>query len=164
VRVNKAVLLIATLFLLAGCQTAPTPTATATPQPKATAIPPTPTLKVWPTSSTPAPEEPVIPVGYTTAFQDAQHKVSGNAVMGGLQTIVIVSFTYDGQCPDADIRLVKEGNLGNAVAVLGKLEQRPYDHETLVFIVPRDLKPGDADSIAVYCSAPAGSLGWGRFR
>jgi len=159
-KVNNAMRLIAILVLLVGCKTVPTPS----PQPTATAIPPTPAIKVWPTSSTPAPEEPVIPLGYAATFQDTQHNVAGKAVMAGLQTIVISNFTYDGQGPEVDIRLVKEGDLDNAVAVLGKLEQRPYDHETLIFTIPSHLKPGDADSISVYCDELKASFGWGRFQ
>lgn len=165
-RINQAVLLTIIVCLLAGCQATPTstPQVPTTAQPTATAIPPTPTTKVWPTSSTPAPEEPVIPVGHTTTLQDTQHGVSGKAVMAGLQTILINEFTYDGQGPAVDVRLVKEGDLGEAVVVLGKLEQKPYDRELLIFTVPSDLKPGDADSISVYCSELQASFGWGLFQ
>lgn len=165
-RINQAVLLTVIVCVLAGCQAAPTatPQVPTTARPTATAIPPTPTMKVWPTSLTPAPEQPVIPVGHTTTFQDTQHGVSGKAIMAGLQTILINEFTYDGQGPAVDVRLVKEGDLGKAVAVLGKLEQRPYDRELLVFNVPADLKPGDADSISVYCYEFEASFGWGRFQ
>lgn len=164
-RINQAVLLTIIVCLLAGCQATPTSTPQVpTAQPTLTTVPPTPTTRVWPTSSTPAPEEPVIPVGHTTTLQDTQHGVSGKAVMAGLQTILINEFTYDGQGPAVDVRLVKEGDLGNAVAILGKLEQRPYDGELLIFTVPSDLKPGDADSISVYCYEFEASFGWGRFQ
>nr|MBC7244970.1 DM13 domain-containing protein [Chloroflexota bacterium] len=153
--------------ILASCQAAPTATPTvSTPPatPTSTAVLATPTIKIWPTASAVAPDEPVIPVGYVATFQDTQHGVSGKAVMAGLQTIVISNFTYDGQGPLADIRLVKEGELDKAVAILAKLEQRPYQQELLVLTVPSDLKPGDADSIAVYCEELKASFGWGRFQ
>jgi hypothetical protein len=106
----------------------------------------------------------VIPVGYTALFKDTQHGVAGKAVMAGLQTIVITNFTYDGQVADADIRLIKEGDFANAVAVLGKLEQKAYSNELLVLTVPSHLQPWEADSIAVYSSELQASLGSGRFQ
>jgi len=106
----------------------------------------------------------VIPVGYGATFQDTQHGVLGKAVMAGLQTIIISEFSYDGQGPVADIRLVKQGDFDNAVAVLVKLEQRAYDRELLVLTVPSHLPPWAADSIAVYCPELKASYGWGLFQ
>ncbi len=167
IKIRFSALCILVLMIGTGCRSAATPgPQTPTPLVQATsaALPATPTLEIWPTASTPAPDEPVIPVGYTAVFQDTQHNVSGKAVMAGLQTIVISGFTYDGLGPPADIRLVKGGDFGHAVAILARLEQRPYEQEWLVLTVPSDLKPGDADGIVVYCEELKASFGWGRFQ
>ena len=166
-RRHQVLLFAIVLSLLAGCRPAPTPTPlqpTVIVLPTATPIPPTPTPKVWPTSGTPAPENGLVPVGYTAALQDTQHGVVGKAVMAGLQTIIINGLTFDGQGPPADIRLVKEGNRDTAVVILLQLEQRPYVEELLVMHVPSHLQPGEADSIAVYCPETKTVYGWGRFQ
>ncbi|MBC7261798.1 MAG: hypothetical protein H5T63_07260, partial [Chloroflexi bacterium] len=134
-KIRFSALCILILAIGIGCRSVATPTpAVPTPlaQPTLTAPPATPTLKVWPTALTPAPDEPVVPIGYSAVFQDTQHNVSGKAVMAGLQTIVISGFTYDGLGPPADIRLVKGEDFDHAVAILVTLEQRPYDQEWLV--------------------------------
>jgi hypothetical protein len=166
-KIRFSALCILVLLIWSGCRSVatltpimPTPLA----QPTLTKPSATPTMKVWPTASTPAPDEPVIPIGYSAVFQDTQHAVSGKAVMAGLQTIVISGFTYDGQSPPVDIRLVKGEDLDHAVAILARLEQRAYEQEWLVLTVPSHLKPGDADSIAVYCEELKASFGWGRFQ
>jgi len=162
----KVALVASVLCLMASCKPAPTPTPlqpTIVIVPTATEVPATPTPKMWPTASTPAPEEPVIPVGYTATLQDTQHGVSGKAVMAGLQTIIFSEFNFDGQGPPADLRLVKEGNWDSAETILLKLE-RPYDKELLVMTIPSDLQPWQADSIAVYCSETKALYGWARFQ
>lgn len=166
-KIRPIALCVIVMGIWVSCRPAPTaaPTVSMPPEtPTPTTALATPTLKIWPTASAVAPDEPVIPVGYVANFQDTQHGVSGKAVMAGLQTIVISGFTYDGQGPLADIRLVKEGELDKAVAILANLEQRPYQQELLVLTVPSDLQPGDADSIAVYCEELKASFGWGRFQ
>ena len=166
-RIVIVTLWVLVLCLAAACRptTMPTPVQpTAVVVPTETPIPPTPTPKVWPTSQTPAPELAVLPVGYTATFQETQHGVIGKAVMAGLQTMIISAFSFDGQGPAAEIRLVKQGNWDVAVAVLLQLEQRPYDKELLVMEVPSHLEPMQADSIAVYCPETKTLYGWGLFQ
>lgn len=163
----KVLLAVLVLCLLVGCRPGATPTPTIptpTPIPTATTVMPTPTIVVWPTSSTPAPELAVLPVGYATVFAETQHGISGKAIMAGLQTLIITDFAFDGQGPVADIRLVMEGDFDNAVIVLANLEQRPYDREVLILVVPSHLQPGEADSIAVYCPETKTTYAWGRFQ
>ncbi len=166
-RIATVTLWVLVLSLAAGCH----PTATLTPPeptavvlPTETPIPPTATPKVWPTSKTPAPEMAVLPVGYTATLQETQHGVIGKAVMAGLQTMIINGFSFDGQGPPAEIRLVKQGDWDVAVAVLLQLEQRPYNQELLVMEVPGHLEPMQADSIAVYCPETKTLYGWGLFQ
>ena len=166
-RIVIVTLWVLVLCLAAACRPTTTPTPlqpTAVVVPTEKPIPPTPTPKVWPTSQTPAPELAVLPVGYTATFQETQHGVIGKAVMAGLQTMIISAFSFDGQGPAAEIRLVKQGNWDVAVAVLLQLEQRPYDKELLVMEVPSHLEPMQADSIAVYCPETKTLYGWGLFQ
>jgi hypothetical protein len=160
----KALLLVVVLCVLTACQSQPTPTPSPTAQPTATHIPPTPTIKVWPTSSTPAPEEPVIRVGDAAVLQDTKNGMSGKAIMAGLQTIILNNFSYDGSCATLEVRLVKSESRDTVVSVLGRVEKRSYSNEALVFTVPSDLKPGAADSILLYCTESATTLGWGTFK
>lgn len=166
-RIRTVTLWVLILGLTVGCRPTATPTPaepTAVVLPTETAIPPTPTPKVWPTSQTPAPEIAVLPVGYTATLQETQHGVIGKAVMAGLQTMIINGFSFDGQGPPAELRLVKQGDWDVAVAVLLQLEQRPYDQELLVMEVPGHLEPMQADSIAVYCPETKTLYGWGLFQ
>lgn len=166
-RILTATLWVLILCLAPACRPTNTPTPvqpTAVVPPTETPIPSTPTPRVWPTSQTPAPEIAVLPVGYTATFQETQHGVIGKAVMAGLQTMIISAFSFDGQGPAAEIRLVKQGNWDEAVAVLLQLEQRPYDRELLVMQVPSHLTPMQADSIAIYCPETKTLYGWGLFQ
>lgn len=166
----KAVLLVVALSMLVACQQQPTPTPTPAPtpsptaQPTATRVPPTPTIKVWPTSSTPGPEEPVIRVGDVAVLQDTKGGVSGKAIMAGLQTIILNNFAYDGSCGVLEVRLVKEESRDTVVSVLGRVEKRTHSNEALILTVSSELKPGAADSILLYCVESATTLGWGRFK
>ncbi len=160
----KAVLVIALLSGSVACQSQPTPTASPPPQPTLTPVPPSPTIVVWPTSSTPAPEEPVIRVGDVAVLGDTLSGVAGKAIMAGLQTIILNNFSYDGSCGNVEVRLVKEESRETVVSVLGRVETRPYDNETLIFTVSSDLQPGSANSILLHCAESNTSLGWGRFK
>jgi hypothetical protein len=160
----KTMLLVVALPVLTACQPQVTPTPVPTAQPTATSVPPTPTIKVWPTSSTPAPEEPVIRVGDVAVLQDTKSGVSGKAIMAGLQTIILNNFTYDGSCATLEVRLAKAASRDTVVGLLGTVEKRAYSNEALVLTVPSDLKPGAADSILLYCTESATTLGWGTFK
>ena len=84
--------------------------------------------------------------------------------MAGLQTMLLNNLTYDGQCATAEVWLVKEGKLDTAVVVLGKLQQRAYAGEVVVFAVPSHLKPMEADSVAIYCVETKAVLSWGKLQ
>ena len=173
------ILMVALLVVpLGGCTKTPDPTdtpvpPTATPVPTATFIPtativPTatlvPTPTPFPTSMTPAPEEAFFELGSKAILQGEGHNVAGSAMVAGLQTIVMRGFTYDASCDEADIRLGLGDNFDEPAAVLTVLEDRAYKDEILVLTVPRDVEPGQADSIAVYCTASGEVHGWGQFR
>ena len=133
---------------------------TATPVPTATFVPtPTP----FPTSMTPAPEEAFFELGSKATLQGESHNVAGSAMVAGLQTIVVRGFTYDGACEGADIRLGMVDNFDEPAGVLMVLENRAYNDEILVLTVPNHVELGEADSLAVYCSATSEVHGWGQF-
>jgi len=94
-----------------------------------------------------APEATFMPVG-STAQWDEQDGTSGKAVVAGLQTLIIIGFTYDGKA-QADLRLVNASDPDTAVHILTRLD-RAYTQEVLQFAIPHDLGPGTADSIAIY--------------
>ncbi|MCE5259586.1 MAG: hypothetical protein LLG44_11115 [Chloroflexi bacterium] len=102
---------------------------------------------VAPTEEGGAPEATFTEVG-STATLSGQNGAAGKAVVAGLQTLIIVSFSFDGKA-QADLRLVKASDPGTAAYVLTKLE-RTYSNETLQFTIPGELGPGTADSIAVF--------------
>jgi len=179
------ILMVALLVVpLGGCTKTPDPTDTPVPPtatlvPTATLIPtatfiptativptatlvPTPTLV--PTSMTPAPEEAFFEIGSKAILQGEAYDVAGSAMVAGLQTIVMRGFTYDASCDEADIRLGLGDNFDETAAVLMVLEDRAYKDEILVLTVPSDVEPGQANSIAVYCTASGEVHGWGQFR
>lgn len=144
-------LLVSLVLLLAGCdpKTAPRPGATAVLQvPAQPTLKPTPTP--FPTPNEPAPERTFTAVG-NVAELNGSHGITGRAVVAGLQTLIIQSFTFDGKGPQADIRLVKGQDYKNPAIVLLKLDQRAYEGEVLLLLIPSTVQPGSADSIAVYC-------------
>ncbi|MCD6520339.1 MAG: DM13 domain-containing protein [Anaerolineae bacterium] len=153
------------MLSLTGCSSQPTPTplptatATPTPQPSATPSPtatpipsstPKPTATPFPTRSEKAPGETFTKVGNVAQLK-GEHGITGKAVVAGLQTIIIQGFTFDGKGPRADIRLVKGRDYQNPVAILLELEQHPYEGVLLLLHIPSSVKPGSADTIAVYC-------------
>jgi len=143
------------LLPLAACAPKPTPQPTATPTPLPTETPvPTPTLiptpTPFPTASEPAPEFTFTEVG-NVAELSGDHGVSATAVVAGLQTMIIQGFSFDGKGPKADIRLILGNDLANPVWIIQELEQRPYQKEIIFAHIPSSVKPGSADSIAVYC-------------
>lgn len=140
------VLTLATLILAACVPLTPTPEPTATPVPTEV---PTPTRTPFPTPAEPAPETPFVEIG-SVALLQGEHGVSGKAVVAGRQTLIIMSFKYDGKGPKADIRLVKGKNYEEPAAILIELEQRPYEGHYLLLHIPQAAEAGTADAIAVY--------------
>ncbi len=141
--------------VLIACGSQPTSTSPAlTPTPLSTDVPASaatisPTSTPFPTPAEAAPEETFTRVG-NVAHLDGQHGVSGKAIVAGLQTLIIQTFTFDGKGPRADIRLVQGQNYAEPAVVLLELD-RPYEGEFLRIIIPSSVGPDDADSIAVYC-------------
>jgi len=110
---------------------------------------PRPTTTQFPTPSEQAPESTFTSVG-NVAFLEGAHGVSGKAIVAGLQTLILTQFTFDGKGPKADIRLVQGQDYDHPAAVLLELEQRPYDGQALIMIIPSSAGPGTADRIVVY--------------
>ena len=129
---------------IAACTPTPSPTPVPTIEPQDT---PSATATAVPTEMGGAPEATFREVG-STATLNGQNSCSGKAVVAGLQTLIIVSFSFDGKVP-ADLRLVNASDPHTASYVLAELT-RPYDKETLQFSIPQEVGPGTADSIAVY--------------
>ena len=154
-KTTRVALVLLALLSLAACAPKPTPqpTATATPVPTETPVPtptPIPTPTPFPTASEPAPEFTFTEVGNVAELSGA-HGVSATAVVAGLQTLIIQGFNFDGKGPKADLRLVLGNDLSNPVWIIQELEQRPYQNEIVFADIPSSVKPGSADSIAVYC-------------
>jgi len=148
------------LIVMSGCSVASTPTAIPTrtppPTPTETAVPsatPRPSATMAPTPEPTKP--PVAPERIFTAVGDVavlsgEHGVSGKAVIAGLQTLIVQRFCFDGQGPEADIRLVLGDDHESSAIVLHKLEQREYVDEMLVISIPASAAPQTVDRIAVY--------------
>jgi hypothetical protein len=170
-------MLIVFLIALSAC-TPPTPATpvpaaqivepTATPAPT---VPPTATVDAeanrpvsspFPTPAEVAPEETFRQVG-SVAHLSGEHGVSGKAIVAGLQTLIIQSFTYDGKGSQADIRLVNGDELDDPAHVLIELEDRPYDAEFFLLPIPSSLGRGSADRIVVYSRADGKAYGVGVF-
>ena len=154
-KTTRVVFVLLAFLSLAACAPKPTPqpTPTATPVPTETPVPtPTspPTPTPFPTASEPAPEFTFTNVGNVAELSGA-HGVSCTAVVAGLQTLIIQGFNFDGKGPKADIRLVLGDDLANPTWIIQELEQRPYQNEIVFAHIPSSVKPGSADSIAVYC-------------
>ena len=125
----------------------PTSVPTETPVPTPTPVPsPTP----FPTANEPAPELTFTSVGNVAEFSGA-HGVSGTAVVAGLQTLIIQGFNFDGKGLKADVRLVLGDDFANPAWIIQELEPRAYEKEIIFAHIPSSVKPGAADSIAVYC-------------
>ncbi len=116
---------------------------------------------ITPTEEGGAPEATFTEVG-NTATLSGQNGAAGKAVVAGLQTLIIVSFSFDGKA-QADLRLVKASDPGTAAYVLTKLE-RTYANETLQFTIPNELGPGTADSIAVFDTESGQALAIATFK
>ncbi|NLD44545.1 MAG: DM13 domain-containing protein [Chloroflexi bacterium] len=128
-------LLLTLALLLIGCQPALAPVAaTVTPLPEPQA---------------PAPEQTFTQVGNVGEFQGS-HGVGGKAIVAGLQTLIIQSFTFDGKGPAADLRLVHGDAYAEPAAILGTLEPRAYESEMLLYIIPAEVTPDNADRLVVY--------------
>ena len=174
--VRAAVALVAILAIL-GCSAKATPTLAPTTQPEPTAtasatLPPTetpePTITPLPSTTPPptpvgvAPEETFASVG-SVAHLQGEYAISGKAVVAGLQTLIILMFSYDGKGPQADIRLVNGDDYEHPAAVLLELESRPYEGEFLHLGIPADAGPGTADRVVVYSSDAGEVLAEGTF-
>lgn len=144
-KICSAMTLVATL-ILACVPLTPTPEPTAIPVPTEV---PTPTRTPFPTPAEPAPETAFVEIG-SVALLQGDHGISGKAVVAGRQTLIIMSFKYDGKGPKADIRLVKGKNYEEPTAILTELEQRPYEGHYLLLHIPQSADAGTADAIAVY--------------
>ncbi len=170
--VRIAVVLLALWILVAcGPKATPTPVSTPTPEPTDTPVPtatPEPTLTAipsptpFPTASEPAPESTFTSVG-NVAKLSGEHGVSGTAIVAGLQTLIVQSFNYDGKGPRVDIRLVKGEDYENPAAILVELEQRAYDNEMVLMIIPSAAGPGKVDRVAIYCPETGEVYAWGTF-
>ncbi len=159
-------ILVLLILLVGGCspKAAPRPGATTAPQGTTQPTPtvkPTPTL--FPTPDEPAPERTFTEVGNVAELHGA-HGISGRAIVAGLQTLIIQSFTFDGKGPQADIRLVKGQDYQHPASVLLKLDQRAYEGEVLLLRIPSTVQPGSADGIAVYCPETGEVYASGQFR
>ncbi|MHB9034194.1 MAG: hypothetical protein ACYC6L_14235 [Anaerolineae bacterium] len=146
-RLRECILIaLAATVLMAGCakpNTAPLNNGAQTDAPL-------PTTTAAPTQIGGAPEATFTAVGNTATFS-GENGTSGKAVVAGLQTLIILTFSFDGKA-QADLRLVKASDPAKAALILTKLE-RAYNKETLQFVIPNELAPDSADSIAVYDTA-----------
>lgn len=165
----------------------PSPTATARPAtpsvaPSATATtaPPTPRAQVAaataapppPTATQPSPPtptapptiaaEPFLPIGSRAVLSPQSNGVLGTAVLFSGREITMIDFSYDGQCPIADIRLSHKGFPKPPTAVLLYLEPRAYKEESIAVPIPDDVAPGTADAIFVYCDTRDDMMAWGE--
>ena len=77
--------------------------------------------------------------------------VTGNVIVAGTQTLIIQAFTYDGNCPKAEVRLVHSGEAEPPVAILLEIEPRAYGREMLRAVIPDAVGPDDADGVIIYC-------------
>ena len=166
-KITRIALVLLTLLTLAACgpKATPTPVNTLTPEPTNTPLPtntPVPSPTPFPKANEPAPEKIFTAVG-NVATLSGEHGVSGQSIVAGLQTMIIQVFNYDGKGPSADIRLVKGEDYENPVAILLELEQRVYQDEMLLMIIPSAAGPGKADRIVVYCPETATVYAWNTF-
>jgi hypothetical protein len=153
--IRYVTVILALLLLLSACSPQMAPTAIATATPVLTAVPqptitPMPSLTPFPTASENAPAETFTSVG-NVADLNGSHGISARAIVAGLQTLIIQAFNFDGKGPQVDVRLVKGDDFAHPVIILRQLEQRPYQGELILIQIPASVKPGSADSIAIYC-------------
>lgn len=103
----------------------------------------------FPTPAEVAPERTFTEVGNVGSLEGT-HGVQGQAVVAGLQTLIIQGFTFDGKGPAAEIRLVKAPDYASAAAVLATLEGRPYAGEFLLLTIPSSVTRENADRLVIY--------------
>ncbi len=162
-KLGRFAVLMLSLVLLGCTQTAETPTVsggeslTLTPTVAPATLEPTP----FPTIDVIAPDSTFVEVGSTATLSG--EGASGRAVVAGLQTLIIRSFAFDGKDTAADIRLVKADTPEEPIAVLLELEQRVYDEELLVLVIPEGLADTGADTIAIYATENQQMLASGIF-
>jgi len=115
----------------------------------------------FPTIDEIAPESTFVEVGSIATLSG--EGVSGHAVVAGLQTLIIRSFTFDGKDTTADIRLIDSNTPDEPIAILTQLEKRAYDGELLLLIIPEGPVDTRADAIAVYATEGQQVLASGIF-
>ncbi|NLV73457.1 MAG: DM13 domain-containing protein [Chloroflexi bacterium] len=162
---TRRVLVILLLVLsLVGCTQAATPTAispTNAPASMGEAAPEAPSEEnAVPTEEGGASAETFTLVGNTATLAGSD-AITGKAIVAGLQTLIIVSFTYDGKAP-ADLRLIMADKPDAPVLIVAKLE-RAYDNEMLQFKLPNGMVLGSANTIAVYDTEAGLVLASGQF-
>ncbi|MGC8836946.1 MAG: DM13 domain-containing protein [Anaerolineae bacterium] len=157
--VPLVVLLLSAAFLLSACGGGgePPPASTSTPALIPTATPPS------PPTPPPTPAGPFLPRGYVAQFQQAEHGITGQARVVADRQILVHGFSYDGQGKGADIRLARQGQLDQPLAILMADLAGPYQNTALVLTVPPEVPPGAAEVIAVYSAAERRAYAVGVF-
>ena len=152
------VLLLGAALALGACgqDGSPTPSpATSTPKLIPTATPPPPPTPL-PTAS-----GPFLPVGHEAEIEGQAHGVAGTARVLGDRQILIRGFSYDGKGKNADIRLAREGQFDQPLAVLAQLDEAVQT--ALLLSVPPDVEFGAAEVIVVYSQSEGKAYGVGKF-
>lgn len=177
--------LILATTIACGSRSVPTPVpAVPTAAPTATVVPttvPTVTEEPAPTETasatapaeaTPDPAQPreeesprltFAEIGSRVALS-GEHGIKGNIIVAGSQTLIIQAFTYDGNCPKAEVRLIRGTEIDAPVATLLQIEARAFEREMLRAKIPDDIGAGDADSVIIYCADTQEALAIARFR
>jgi hypothetical protein len=99
-----------------------------------------------------APEKTFTDVGSVARFSGF-NGLSGTAVVAGLQTMIITSFSFWGGT-HASIWLAKWPNLDEPLLKLCDLEPRAYVNETLMYHIPCWMVYGSADFIVIQGDGP----------
>ncbi len=164
----RAFVIIITAFALAGCIQAPrdvtvlanTPRPTAAPTNAPTKTPPPTTI---PSPKAKAPGETFIKRG-STARLSGGRGVQGQAIVAGLQTLIIREFRYDPTLCAADLRLVNGDSYTEPVAILYELGDKDIAGEILVLEIPAAATPRSADRLVLYCPDTETVLAEGLFQ
>lgn len=151
----RAFAIIVIAFALAACTHAPrevtvlanTPRPTATPTNAPTKTPRPTTI---PSPKAKAPGETFIKRG-STAQLSGGDGVQGQAIVAGLQTLVIRGFRCDATQCAADLRLVDGDGYKDPVAILYEIGDKGVSEEIVVLEIPAAATPRSADRLVLYC-------------
>jgi hypothetical protein len=103
-----------------------------------------------------------LPIGSRAVLSPQSNGVVGTAVLFSGRELTMINFSYDGQCPAADIRVGRKGFPKPPIAVLIYLEARPYKDESIAVPIASDIPANSADAVFVYCDTRDEMMAWGE--